>query len=228
MKIRYFFLPGLLFANIASAQTASTPVLTDPPGVVVAEVRWQQEVFIPALYDDPMRINQDHRDLERDKKNTSIENSVRARQGQTPIPSPSKKIASNIPVGSTPMGVPLGDEPAGNRNLPARPEPGAASTYYLYKAKIRNNGTKAIRGVIWHFVLVDSGTATEVGRHRFIGKVSIKAGKSAELVARSRVPPTRIVRAGKSSGEQPGKNTERVIIERIEYDDGTFWQYPSQ
>lgn len=227
MKIFNCILWGLLLASVVAAQTQSAAT-TDPPGVVVAEVRWQQEVFIPALYDDPMRINQDHRELERDKKNTSIENSTRARQGQTPLPTPTKKIASNIPVGSTPMGVPLGDEPAGNRNLPARPEPGAASTYYLYKAKIRNTGTKAIRHVIWHFVLIDSATETEVGRHRFTGNVSIKAGKSAQLVARSRTPPTRIVRAGKSSGELPGKHTESVMIERIEYDDGSVWQRPMQ
>ncbi len=228
MRVLRCLLPGLLVALTASAQTTSNPAAVDPPGIVVAEVRWQQEVFIPALYADPMRINQDHRDLERDKKNTSIENSTRSRQGQTPIPTPSKKIASNIPVGSTPMGVPLGDEPAGNRNLPAQSEPGSATTYYLYKAKIKNNGSKGIRNVIWHFVLVDPGTETEVGRHRFIGKVSIKAGKSAELVARSRVPPTRIVRAEKSSGGLAGKHIERVLIERIEYDDGTFWQYPTQ
>lgn len=228
MKILYFFLPGLLIANIASAQTASSPAPTDPPGVTINEIRWQQEVFIPALYDDPMRINQDQRELERDKKNTAIENSSRARQGQTQIPTPTKKIASNTPVGSTPMGVPLGDEPAGNRNLPAREEPGPSSVYYLYKAKIKNTGSKGIRNVIWHFVVFDSGTEVEVGRHRFTGKVSIKAGKSAELVARSRVPPTRIVRAGKSSGEQPGKHAERVMIERIDYEDGTFWQHPSR
>ncbi len=104
-------------------------------------------MFIPALYDDPMRINQDQRDLERDQKNTSLENLNRTRQGQTPIPTPTKKIAANIPVGSTPMGVPLGDEPAGNRNQPTRPEPGASKKYYLYKAKIKNTGEKAIRSV---------------------------------------------------------------------------------
>lgn len=228
MRVLRCLLPGLLVAFTASAQTTSNPAAIDPPGVVVAEIRWQQEVFIPALYDDPMRINQDHRELERDKKNTTIENSIRARQGQTPIPTPTKKIAANTPVGSTPMGVPLGDEPAGNRNLPARAEPGASSVYYLYKARIKNTGTKEIRNVVWHFVLSDSATETEVGRHRFMGKVSIKAGKSAELVARSRTPPTRIVRAGNSNGERPGKHAQRVMIERIEYDDGSVWQRASQ
>lgn len=226
MRVLRFLLPGLLVAFTASAQTVSKPVALEPPGVTVGEISWQQEVFIPALYDDPMRINQDHRDLERDKKNTNLENQARGRAGLTPIPTPTKKIASNIPVGSTPMGVPIGDEPAGNRNLPAQPEPGAAKKYYLYKAKIKNTGDKAIRNVIWHFVLIDPGTNTEVGRHRFIGKVSVRSGKSAELIGRSRVPPSRIVRAGKS-GAGPGKHTEHVVIERIDYEDGTFWQLPS-
>ncbi len=63
---------------------------------------------------------------------------------------------------------------------------------------------------IWHFVLIDSGTNTEVGRHRFIGKVSVRTGKSGELIGRSRVPPSRVINAGKTSDEAPGKHAEHV------------------
>lgn len=227
MRVLRYLLPGLLIAFTASAQTTSKPTALEPPGITVGQVSWQQEVFIPALYDDPMRANQDQRELERDKKATSAENSNRARQGQAALPTPTKKIAANVPVGSTPMGVPIGDEPAGNRNLPSQPEPGAAKKYYLYKAKIKNTGEKAIRNVIWHFVLIDPGTNTEVGRHRFIWKVSVRSGKSVEMIGRSRVPPSRVVRAGKSGDAGPGKHTEHVVIERIDYEDGTFWQLPS-
>lgn len=231
MKVPRIVLLGLLAAGAAAgaaqAQTTSSLVLSDPPGVMVAEIRWQQAVFIPALYDDPMRINQDQRDLERDQKNTSTVNSDRARRGETPIPSPNRKIAANLPVGSTPMGVPLGDEPAGNRNLPSQKQTEASSVYYLYKARIKNTGVKTIRNVIWHFVLLDTGTGVEVGRHRFNGKVSIRSGKSVEIVGRSRTPPTRTVNAGQSTGELRAKHTEQVVIERIDYADGTVWERPS-
>src|SRR6266849_4065199 len=116
MKLLNLLFLGLLLMGATSAQTSSNPAPTDAPGVKVAQFRWRQEVFVPALYDDP-----------------------------TPI----KKIASNTPVGSTPMGIPLGDEPVGNRNLPARSDPGVSSVHYLYEAKISNTGVKTIRTIVW-------------------------------------------------------------------------------
>ena len=224
MKVLHLLLPGLLLASTASAQTSSNPAPADAPGVTVAQFRWHKEVFIPALYEDPMRINQDRDDLERDQKATAKENVDRAKQGQTPIPTPTKKIASNTPVGSTPMGTPLGDEPAGNRNLPAQSDPGVSSVHYLYEAKIKNTGVKTIRTVLWEYSLIDPDTNAEVGRHQFKTIVSIRGGKTANLVGRSKTPPTTIVQATKSIKETPGKQAERVVIDRIEYEDGSFWQ----
>src|SRR3981081_3234894 len=123
MKFLYLLLPGLLLAITASAQTPPNADPPEAPGLTVAQFRWHREVFVPALYDDPMRVNQDRDELERDQKATARENVDRAKQGQAPIPTPTKKIASNTPVGSTPMGTPLGDDPAGNRNLPAQSAP---------------------------------------------------------------------------------------------------------
>lgn len=226
MKFLHLLLPGLLLASTASAQTSSNPASGDAPDVTVAQCRWHQAVFVPALYEDPMVINQEHTDLERDQKATTRLNVDRAKMGQTPIPVPTKKIAANIPVGSTPMGVPLGDEPAGNQNLPARSDPGASSVHYVYEAKIKNTGVKTIRTIVWQYILFDPETELEVGRHQFTGRVSLRAGKTANLVARSRTPPTRIVQAAKSSKGSPDKHADRVEINRIEYDDGSFWQRP--
>jgi hypothetical protein len=226
MKVLHFLLPGLLLASTASAQTSSKPAPVDAPGVTVDQFRWRQEVFIPALYEDPMRINQDRDDLERDQKAQRLANAERAKQGQTPIPLPSKKVAANVPVGSTPMGIPLGDEPAGNQNLPARGDPGLSRVHYVYEAKIKNTGVKTIRTIVWQYILIDPATDVEVGRHGFTGRVSVRAGKTANLVARSKTPPARIVQAAKSSKDVAAKHQERVVINRIEYDDGTFWQRP--
>ena len=212
MKVLQLLLPGLLLASTASAQTPSNPTSNDAPGVSVAQFRWQKEVFVPALYDDPMRVNQEQRDLERDQKATSRENSERAKQGQTPIPTPSKKIAENVPVGSTPMGVPLGDEPAGNRNLPSQSDPGASSVYYVYEAKIKNTGLKTIHTIVWQYIVFDPETEIEVGRHRFTGRVSVRAGRTAKLVARSKTPPSSIIQVGKSSEDLPHKHTDRKSV----------------
>ena len=226
MKVLYLLLPGLLLASTASAQTPSNPAPSDAPGVTVTQFRWHQEVFIPALYDDPMRINQDRDDLERDQKAQRLANVERVKMGQAPIPQPTKKIASNTPVGSTPMLTPIGDEPVGNKNLPAQGDPGVSSIHYLYEAKIKNTGEKTIRTIVWQYILFDPETKAEVGRHQFTGNLRVRAGKTANLVARSRTPPARIVQAAKSTKELPGKYAERVVIDRIEHDDGSFWQRP--
>lgn len=222
MRVLYLLLSGLLLASTASAQASPKPAPDDAPGVTVNQIRWRKEIFVPALYDDPMRINQEHAELERDQRATNRENVDRARQGQTPIPQPTKKIAANIPVGSTPMGTPLGDEPAGNRNLPAQSDPGVSSVHYLYEAKVKNIGARTIRAIVWRYMLFDPETEAEVGRHTFTGKITIQPGKTANLVARSKTPPTQTVQAKATSKSE--KHTERVVIERVEYDDGSFWQ----
>lgn len=226
MKVLYLIFPGLLLMGTASAQTLSNPAPADAPGVTVAQFRWHREVFVPALYDDPMRINQDRDDLERDQKAQRLANIERAKMGETPIPLPTKKIAANTPVGSTPMGTPLGDDPAGNRNLPAQSDPGASSVHYLYEAKIKNTGVKTIRTIVWEYSLINPDTEVEAGRHRFTLNITVRSGKTVNLVGRSTKPPTGVVEVTKSGKELQSKYHERVVIQRIEYDDGTFWQRP--
>jgi hypothetical protein len=226
MKALHLLLPGLLLTSSALAQTPGKPASTDVPDVTVMQVNWKPEIFIPALYDDPMRINQERDDLVRDQKETAKLNVDRARQGQTPIPQPAKKIANNTPVGSTPMGTPIGDEPAGNQHLPARPDPGASFTRYRYEAKIRNSGPKTIRVVVWEYITTDSSTQVELGRRQFVSRVTVRSGKTATLSAVSRTPPTRIVQSAKSDNKDP-THTERVVINRLEYNDGSFWEAAS-
>jgi hypothetical protein len=214
----------VLSAATAAAQSASPSLVSGAPGVTITDISWRQEVFIPALYDDPMRVNQDKDDLERDRKATSVENANRAKQGQTAIPDPAKKIASNTPVGSTPMGMPIGDAPAGNQNLPAKTDPGLASVHYVYKAKVKNAGEKDIRIIQWQYVLSDRSTGEPVGSHSFTTPVNLRAGRSLELIGKSKTGPARLVDARNGDKEIRGKYAERVIIEGIEYADGTFWQ----
>jgi hypothetical protein len=217
-----YLLVGLMLVTGASAQTPST---TKTAPVEVTEASWRLQVFVPALYEDPMRVNQDQNDLLRDQRATARENVTRSRQGENAIPLPTKKVASNTPVGSTPMGVPLGDEPVGNKNLPAHEDPGPSSTHYRYEAKMKNTGEKTIKSIIWEYTLFDGESETSVGTHRFNSLVTIRPGKISKVVARSKTPPARIINA-KSSAELKEKYIERVTISQISYEDGTVWQAP--
>ncbi|HEY6232087.1 MAG TPA: hypothetical protein VIW64_12570 [Pyrinomonadaceae bacterium] len=198
-KFYFLLLLGLLAAGNAVAQTTTPPA--DPPGLLVSKISWQKDVFIPALYDDPMRPNQEQVNLKREQKVIAKANNVRVQGGQNPLPMPTREIMS--------------------ANRPAPPGP---SINYVYKAKVTNTGSKTIQAMIWEYgVLDDNGV--EVGVHRFLDNTTIRAGKTANLVGVSTTPAVAIVTV-KSPKDLHSQYSERVIIHWIQYEDGSYWQRP--
>jgi hypothetical protein len=200
VKSFYLLLVGLLLGGAASAQTPTPPA--DAPGVVVMQVSWRKEIFVQALYDDPFAVNDQQAQLVRDSKRTIRENTIRKQAGEIPLP---------LPTNKAPM--PTTEEPS--------------SVNYLYEAKVKNTGTKQIKMLVWVYKIVDPDTDTEVGRQRFTGIVNIRPGKTANLIGRSSAVPVKILSAKKSGKEVQRKYNESVYIDRLEYDDGTFWQRPA-
>ena len=192
---------GLVLTSPIFAQTSVTS--SDAPGVVVGKINWRKDVYIPALYDDPMQVSQDQADLNREQKIISRENDSRVRRGEAPIPVPNREIAST-----------------------KRQAPEGRSLGYLYEAKIVNTGDKSIRSIIWEYLVSETESQTQVGRHRFVDKTKIRPGKAANLVGYSTTPAVSILSVPKSDKQQENKYSERVRINRIEFDDGTFWQRP--
>ena len=201
MRLINLPLLGLVLASAIFAQTSVTS--SDAPGVVVGKINWRKEVYIPALYDDPMQASQDQADLNREQKIISRENDNRVRRGEAPIPIPNREIAST-----------------------KRKAPEGRSLGYLYEAKIVNTGDKSIRSIIWEYLVSETESQIEVGRHRFVDKTKIRPGKGANLVGYSTTPAISILSVSESDKQQQNKYSERVLISRIEFDDGTYWQRP--
>lgn len=201
MRLINLPLLGLVLASAIFAQTSVTS--SDAPGVVVGKINWRKDVYIPALFDDPMQANQDQADLNREQKIISRENDNRVRRGEAPVPIPNREIAST-----------------------KRQAPEGRSLGYLYEAKIINTGDKSIRSIIWEYLVSETESQTQVGRHRFVDKTKIRPGKGANLVGYSTTPAVSILSVSKSDKPEQNKYSERVLISRIEFDDGTFWQRP--
>jgi hypothetical protein len=199
MKLLNLLLLGLLLAGATSAQSTSTP--SDPPSVTVTRFSWHKDIYVPALFDDPMSPNQEQADLKREQKAIKKANAVRTAGGQGPLPIPTREIASS------------------QREIPAGP-----SINYLYEAKVKNAGEKTIKMIVWEYLLFDPETEVQVGRHQFTDTSKIRPGKTSNLVGYSATPPTSILQAQKAGKEH--KYSERVVINRIEYEDGSFWQRP--
>ena len=197
MRLCYSLFLVLLFTGCAIAQTALPP--SDAPDLLVSKISWQKDVFVPALYDDPMQPNQEQVNLKREQKIIARANNVRVQGGQNPLPLPTREVMS--------------------ANRKASPGPLVS---YLYKAKITNTGAKAIKALIWEYAVFDEN-GVQVGTHTFFENSKIRAGRTAGLVAYSSTPAISVITA-ESAKYSRDHYSERVIIDRIEYEDGTYWQ----
>ena len=71
--------------------------------------------------------------------------------------------------------------------------------------------------------MFDTDKHEEVGRTSCTSKVNLHPGKTVDLVGTSSQSPIGVIDVSKSGKEIKGAYTERVVINRIEYDDGSSW-----
>ena len=91
---------------------------------------------------------------------------------------------------------------------------------FSYLAKIRNGGKQPIEIIFWEYQFIDAASKN-ITRHQFLCGVKIKPDKEKEVEAFSMMRPSGVVDAG-----APVNNAlqEKVLINRVEYADGTIWQ----
>lgn len=197
MRVLNLALLLFLLAGVSTAQNLQSP--SDAPGISVIEKNWRSEQRYPSLEEDPLRVNQDQMELERARIQNQRDNNVRASMGLPPLPPPMRRPS--------------------DRETPRSP-----TLHYIYQAKFQNTGTREIRRLVWEYVFFDSTTEREVGRRRYESKVSIRPGKAKTVVIRSAVPPTSTVNVTQVGKKLPEQYTEQVIVQKIEYSDGSQWQ----
>ncbi|HXI25315.1 MAG TPA: hypothetical protein VNG71_15735 [Pyrinomonadaceae bacterium] len=92
---------------------------------------------------------------------------------------------------------------------------------FSYVAKIRNGGKQAVEIVFWEYQFIDAASKN-VTRHQFLCGVKIKPDKEKEVEAFSMMRPSGVVDAGTLVNHNALQ--EKVLINRVEYADGTIWQ----
>ena len=114
------------------------------------------------------------------------------------------------------------------RSDPSSPttDPGSdnRATWFLYSAEIQNDGAKSIKAIRWDYVIVNRNTLEELGRHLFDTFENIGSHKTKSLTARSRRPPTEVVRVPKAGESDKPDVVEKVTIKCIVYDDDSVWE----
>ena len=189
-----------LLVGAASAQNPSP--LSDPPDVTVLQKNWRSYVRNPKLDEDPFLPNDEHREAVRTQEENRRQTAISLKTTGVAVKnSPRKILRADIPAGFL--------------------------ITYIYNVKVRNTGAKTIRSLVWEYVFFDPTTQKEVGSHQHSSKVKIRSGKSQDVSRRSASPPTQVIDANNTDKELAARLSERVVIHRIEYDDGSVWQRPS-
>jgi hypothetical protein len=93
---------------------------------------------------------------------------------------------------------------------------------YAYRAKVKNNSDKRIEIIFWEYQFSDSQNPETITRRQFLCAVNIAPNKEKELMGFRRLGPSDIVDAS-SAALQPSLQ-EKVLINRVEYADGSIWQ----
>jgi hypothetical protein len=198
--MRFFALVLFITAAsiVAPAQTSAPP--QDAPAIKILKLRWSH------YYNHFSRNNSsvEMDDGERRARRRHNAGSMASRPG----------AMRDDPYGS--LDSPIASDPsmigAGRRD--------EARAGYSYVAEIENTGAKAIKAIEWDYVFIEPATQNIVSHHRFQTSVKIAAGKEKKLTGQSLAPPDRVIHV--NAPDRP--LTEQVIINRIEYADGTCWQ----
>lgn len=190
----------LVFVLLVDVSAQSSQAQPDAPDLTVTKKTWRKETYHPALTEDPFRSNDEQAELIRAQRDNAIRNAARVREGNTP----QQTVRSPKPMPT---------------------ESDGPRSWFVYRATVKNSGTKTITALEWDYVFLDSDKAEQVGQHSFRHRVKIRTGKSTELIGQSTKPPSYIIDATKAKKGE-AQLSEEVIIRRIEYEDGSFWQRP--
>ena len=93
---------------------------------------------------------------------------------------------------------------------------------YFYHLEVKNNGSRAIKSFAWQYE--SSGVPDPSDRH-FFCVVNAKPNQKKQFDLFTPLAPSRVVDVTTAS-EKPGNSKGVVVINKIEYDDGTTWLRP--
>jgi len=97
-----------------------------------------------------------------------------------------------------------------------------AADGFVYKIKVQNAVAKVIEIVFWEYQFQDPADASLVARRQFLCGVNVPANKSKDLEGFSLSGPSEVVNVNTLVNKS--QNKEQVLINRVEYSDGSIWQ----
>lgn len=95
---------------------------------------------------------------------------------------------------------------------------------FAYEVKIQNTTTKPVQKVFWEYQFRETANPTNVTRRRFVCGAKIGPEKQKSLQVFSLLGPSDVIDVKSLAKKSGSQFEERVVIDRVEYTDGSFWQ----
>ena len=95
---------------------------------------------------------------------------------------------------------------------------------YEYLVKVQNADKRVIEIVFWEYQFTDPSNPANISRRQFLCGVNIKPYKEKELQAFSLSGPSEVISVGSLANASGNVFQEKVLINRVEYADGSIWQ----
>jgi hypothetical protein len=93
---------------------------------------------------------------------------------------------------------------------------------FSYRIKIKNTAAKLVEIIFWEYQFSEAEDPKTLARRQFLCGVNIRPDKDKELEGFSLSGPSDVVSVGALADKSRFK--ENVLINRIEYSDGSIWQ----
>lgn len=153
MKVFNLMLLVVLLAGTVAAQASSSG-----PGVEVLKNKWRLVERNLKLEQDPLIVNEQQANLQSAIKEALSENQARAKADQPLVRIPTVGTAS--------------------RSMPIGPW-----AWYSYEIRVKNTGTKTIRGLVWEYAFSDPAEKN-VRSRQYESKTKIRPGGIKSLFAK--------------------------------------------
>ena len=95
---------------------------------------------------------------------------------------------------------------------------------FTYLVKVQNGSGKLIQTIFWEYQFKESANPANVTRRQFLCSARINPEKGKDLQVFSLAGPSDVVNVKSLAKGSADQFQEAVVINRVEYADGSFWQ----
>ena len=156
---------------------------------------------------------------------------VPARGPEVPMIEPTRSIGRNQKAeGTAPERDPNSEKPEARSASLDQIAEGAGGSLrvdgFTYEVKFRNGGTKQSQTIFWEYQFTEAAAPENTSRRRFVCDVKIKPATDRLVQVFSTLGPSTVINVKNLSKGSGKEFNESVVIDRIEFADGSVWQRP--